>query len=163
LIGICASNSLLRKSGGDNFCPSSAFSSFADSASHNTEQPLPTLNCGLNVSATIQGQRPARYRIADNLQTDTEVTYLLTAGGHNAGIVSEPNHPDRSFQVTTRRPEDHYLDPEAYLANAPRKQGSWRPEWASWLAARSEAPIRLDPVDENPALCDAPGTYVLQD
>ncbi len=37
-----------------------------------------------------------------NLQTDTEVTYLLTTGGHNAGIVSEPGHGHRSFQVMTQ-------------------------------------------------------------
>ena len=28
-----------------------------------------------------------------HLLTDTEVTFLLTSGGHNAGIVSEPGHP----------------------------------------------------------------------
>jgi polyhydroxyalkanoate synthase len=26
------------------------------------------------------------------------VTYLLTAGGHNAGIVSEPRHHGRTFR-----------------------------------------------------------------
>ena len=34
--------------------------------------------------------------------TDTEITFLLTSGGHNAGIVSEPGHNDRSYQVTTK-------------------------------------------------------------
>src|SRR4051794_11172620 len=29
------------------------------------------------------------------LLTDTEVTFVLASGGHNAGIVSEPGHPGR--------------------------------------------------------------------
>ena len=45
---------------------------------------------------------PWRSTYKINFQTDTEVTYLLTTGGHNAGIVSEPGHARRSFQVMTR-------------------------------------------------------------
>ena len=33
-----------------------------------------------------------------HLLTDTEVTFVLTNGGHNAGVVSEPGHPGRSYQ-----------------------------------------------------------------
>src|SRR5262249_37728221 len=36
-----------------------------------------------------------------NLLADTEVTFLLTSGGHNAGIVSEPGHPGRRYPLTT--------------------------------------------------------------
>ncbi|MBY4675011.1 hypothetical protein [Marinobacterium arenosum] len=35
-----------------------------------------------------------------NLLTDTDVTFLLTSGGHNAGIISEPN-------LSGRDPEQH--------------------------------------------------------
>jgi hypothetical protein len=52
------------------------------------------------------------------LRTETEVTYLLTSGGHNAGIVSEPGHHGRSFQVMTNPADDQYLDPEPYLTVA---------------------------------------------
>ena len=38
-----------------------------------------------------------------NLLTDTEVSFLLTSGGHNVGIVSEPGHPSRHYRVATRR------------------------------------------------------------
>ena len=37
-----------------------------------------------------------------HLLTDTEVTFVLTSGGHNAGIVSEPGHRDR-LPIATRR------------------------------------------------------------
>jgi polyhydroxyalkanoate synthase subunit PhaC len=101
-----------------------------------------------------------------NLQTDAEVTYLLTTGGHNAGIVSEPGHGHRSFHVMTRAAENHYVDPDTFLAHTPRKDGSWWPEWVAWLAARSGAPA-APPVGLPPALgaplANAPGTYVLED
>jgi polyhydroxyalkanoate synthase len=101
------------------------------------------------------------------LLTDCEVTYLLTTGGHNAGIVSEPGHDGRTFQVMTKEHDDHYLDPETFLANAPRKEGSWWPEWTAWLDARSGTPVTPNAIDAPhagyPPLCDAPGTYVLQD
>ena len=109
---------------------------------------------------------PWRSTYKINFQTDTEVTYLLTTGGHNVGIVSEPGHEGHAFQVMTRNHDGHYLDPDTFLANAPRKEGSWWPEWVTWLDARSGAPAPLSAVGTPPAdyapLCDAPGTYVLQ-
>jgi len=110
---------------------------------------------------------PWRSTYKVHLQTDTEVTYLLTTGGHNAGIVSEPGHEGRSFQVMTKKPDDRYLDPETFIAEAPHKEGSWWPEWVAWLDARSGAPIAPPVVGVLPpshtSLGDAPGTYVLQE
>ena len=110
---------------------------------------------------------PWRSTYKVHLQTDTEVTYLLTTGGHNAGIVSEPGHEGRSFQVMTKKPDDRYLDPETFMAEAPRKEGSWWPEWVAWLDARSGAPVAPPGVGALPSghtsLGDAPGTYVLQE
>ena len=65
---------------------------------------------------------PWRSTYKINLLTDTDVTYLLTSGGHNAGIVSEPGHDHRGFQVMTRKADDRYVDPEAFLAQAPQKR-----------------------------------------
>ena len=99
-----------------------------------------------------------------NLQLETEVTYLLTSGGHNAGIVSEPGHPGRSFRVRTKQANQHYLDPERYVAEARRKDGSWWPEWTAWLSERSGPPGGTPPMGAPqagyPPLSDAPGAYV---
>jgi polyhydroxyalkanoate synthase len=50
------------------------------------------------------------------------------------------------------------VDPDTYIAHAGLHEGSWWPEWQSWLAGHSSKPARPPPMP--PALCDAPGTYV---
>ncbi len=101
-----------------------------------------------------------------HLLSDTEVTFLLTTGGHNAGIVSEPGRKGRSYQVLTKSKDDRYSDPDAWLTIAPRKEGSWWPEWVAWLVARSGALVAPPPMGAPaagyPPFWDAPGTYVLQ-
>ena len=107
-----------------------------------------------------RGARPTR----SICRLETEVTYLLTSGGHNAGIVSEPGHPGRSFRVRTKQANQHYLDPERYVAEARRKDGSWWPEWIAWLSERSGPPSGTPPMGAPqagyPPLSDAPGAYV---
>jgi polyhydroxyalkanoate synthase len=98
-----------------------------------------------------------------HLLTDTEITFLLTNGGHNAGIVSEPGHSGRSYQVTTKSADAHYSDPDTWAEETPMKQGSWWPEWVGWLNGHSGPPTeppRMGRKGERP-LCDAPGTYVI--
>ena len=97
----------------------------------------------------------------------TDVTFLLTSGGHNAGIVSEPGHPRRSYQVATKHAGETYVDPETWLATVPHQDGSWWPEWRAWLTKKSTervAPPRMGAPEKGYApLIDAPGSYVLQD
>jgi polyhydroxyalkanoate synthase len=109
---------------------------------------------------------PWRSTYKIHLLMDTEVTYLLTTGGHNAGIVSEIGHTGRSYQVMTRPAEGHYVDPDAWMATAPQKDGSWWPEWMAWLGRHSGAPVEAVGLDDRalatPSLGHAPGRYVLQ-
>jgi polyhydroxyalkanoate synthase len=97
---------------------------------------------------------------------DAETTFLLTDGGHNAGIVSEPGHPGRGFQVATHEHGETSLDPDRWVAQVPRQAGSWWPEWQAWIARRSGAPGALPQIGTQaeglPPLGDAPGEYVLQ-
>jgi polyhydroxyalkanoate synthase len=101
-----------------------------------------------------------------HLLTDSDVTFVLTTGGHNAGIVSEPGHPHRSFRIGARHDHQAYLDPESWAAGATRRDGSWWPAWWTWLEGLSGAPIAPPPMaapDRGyPSLAAAPGTYVRQ-
>lgn len=90
-----------------------------------------------------------------------EIRFVLTNGGHNAGIVSEPGHPNRSYHIATRSQGATYLPPEHWLEQAKRKTGSWWTDWHQWLVDRSSAKM-VPPPPLEPELPDAPGTYVLQ-
>jgi polyhydroxyalkanoate synthase len=109
---------------------------------------------------------PWRSAYKVHLLTDTDVTFALTTGGHNAGVVSEPGHPRRRYRVKTTGAHDPYLDPDSWIDMADKKEGSWWPEWTAWLAARSGDPVSPPPMGApkkgHAPLCDAPGTYVLQ-
>jgi len=100
------------------------------------------------------------------LLTDSDVTFLLTSGGHNAGIVSDPNHTARSYQVATRGHDEPYVDPETWAQQAPRTEGSWWPEWQGWLARHSGARVAPPGLGNAAAgyavLDEAPGQYVHQ-
>jgi polyhydroxyalkanoate synthase len=103
-----------------------------------------------------------------HLLTDTEITFLLTSGGHNAGIVSEPGHKGRHYLVHTSAKQDHYIDPDHWQKLAERHEGSWWPQWVEWLKARSsgetvpasERPPR--PFKSDAPFIDAPGAFVLE-
>jgi polyhydroxyalkanoate synthase len=112
------------------------------------------------VGTTRDHVAPWRSVYKVNLFTDSAVTFLLTTGGHNAGIVSEPGHEGRSYQVMARLHDEPYVDPDAWVAEAPRYEGSWWPEWQLWLARHSSAPGA--PPAMGKALGEAPGEYVLQ-
>jgi polyhydroxyalkanoate synthase len=100
-----------------------------------------------------------------HLLTDTSVTFLLTTGGHNAGIVSEPGSA-RSYRVKTKQADEQYTDPETWLEEDQARAGSWWPEWVSWLQGHSSGsttPPRMGlPPPQRSPLTAAPGTYVRQ-
>ncbi len=96
----------------------------------------------------------------------TEITFVLTSGGHNAGIVSEPGHPRRHYQMQTRPYGGPYVAPEAWAAAAPKHEGSWWTAWTDWLAARSAAPGAPPAMGAlemgYPIVGEAPGNYVME-
>ncbi|MGO9484070.1 MAG: PHA/PHB synthase family protein [Rhodomicrobium sp.] len=101
-----------------------------------------------------------------NVLADTDVTFLLTNGGHNAGIVSEPGRKDRHYRVATLKAGEPYHEPDAWFHEHQPISGSWWPEWVNWLNPGSNefsAPPPMGAPDEGyPPLCDAPGTYVFE-
>ena len=64
---------------------------------------------------------PWRSVYKTHLFTDNELTFVLTNGGHNAGIVSEPGHPRRHFHDAVRNPDDR--SPDFWLQRASRQDG----------------------------------------
>ena len=101
-----------------------------------------------------------------NYQVEADVTYLLTSGGHNAGIVAPPGEPGHSYQVKTKKVNSPYVGPDEWLTTAHRVEGSWWPEWTRWLTTHSGEP-RTPPQlgvghAEGQNLPDAPGDYVRQ-
>ncbi|AYM76260.1 poly-beta-hydroxybutyrate polymerase [Janthinobacterium sp. HH103] len=94
------------------------------------------------------------------LLTDTDVTFLLTSGGHNAGVVSPPGQPHRSYQLATHRHDAPYIDADSWQREVAHHDGSWWPAWQAWLAERPGA--QAAPPAMGPDLGDAPGSYVLQ-
>lgn len=102
-----------------------------------------------------------------SLFTDNELTFVLTNGGHNVGIVSELGRTDRHYAFATRRRGDRYVDPDTWLAHAAHAEGSWWPAFAGWLVAHSSQGRVPPPPIGAPEkglvpLCPAPGTYVHQ-
>jgi polyhydroxyalkanoate synthase len=102
----------------------------------------------------------------DNLVRSDDFSFLLTAGGHNAGIVCGPAHPKRHYRLRTRRLADPHLAPQEWLEAATRYEGSWWPEWQRWLAGHSSATTRPPSMGAAAKgycpLDDAPGQYVRQ-
>jgi polyhydroxyalkanoate synthase subunit PhaC len=112
------------------------------------------------VGTTRDHVAPWRSVYKVDLYTHVDTTFLLTSGGHNAGIVSEPGHKGRSYQLATRGRDEPHMDAEAWQAQTPRREGSWWPEWQGWLAQHSGAPSA--PPAMGNGLGGAPGEYVLQ-
>ncbi|HEU4853202.1 MAG TPA: alpha/beta fold hydrolase [Telluria sp.] len=94
------------------------------------------------------------------LLLDSELTFLLTSGGHNAGIISPPGKARRSYQVATRAHDAAFVDPGRWQEQTEPTAGSWWPEWEHWLARRSGPPVEPPEIEEG--LDDAPGDYVRQ-
>tara|TARA_R110000824_G_C15179082_1_gene673605 strand:- start:1300 stop:1860 length:561 start_codon:yes stop_codon:yes gene_type:complete len=97
-------------------------------------------------------------------QTNADVTFVLSTGGHNAGVVNPPGNAKRSHQIAAHDDLEAYLDPDSWQSQADNHEGSWWPCWRKWLATNSG--VLVDPPRMGAArkgykpLCDAPGTYV---
>jgi len=97
--------------------------------------------------------------------TESELTFVLCNGGHNAGIVNEPGHPQRHFHVSTRPKGAPCVSADEWRSAAATRDGSWWPAWHAWLVAhgtrRTVAPPSSGRTGAVP-IDDAPGQYVLE-
>lgn len=100
------------------------------------------------------------------LFTDSDLTFVLTSGGHNSGIVNPPD-PDRGHHRVSHRPAGAlYVGPDAWFAQNAPQPGSWWPAWKIWLGEKncgsSIPPTMGAPKSGLLPLVPAPGTYVHQ-
>jgi len=97
----------------------------------------------------------ACYRSTQLLGGDNR--FILSTSGHIASLVNPPGNPKSTFQVAGDTP----ADPEQWLQQAETVQGSWWPDFMTWLGERSgeEIPAPAGPGDLE-ELAEAPGTYV---
>jgi len=99
------------------------------------------------------------------LTRSADYTFLLTSGGHNAGIVSGPVHPRRRHRLLTWKNATTTLSADEWLKSAPLHEGSWWPAWERWLAERSSAQQEAARApaargSDGAVLEEAPGSYV---
>ena len=102
---------------------------------------------------------PSAYRSTQLLSGD--VRFVLSTSGHVAAMVNPPTNPKATFRLAPSNPPDH----RDWLAQAETVQGSWWPDYTTWLKDRSgdmkQRPRRLGSA-KHPPLDPAPGSYVLQ-
>jgi polyhydroxyalkanoate synthase len=110
---------------------------------------------------------PWRSVYKTQLFTDRDLTFVLTSGGHNSGIVNPPGGDPRSrYRRGHRPPGGLYEGPDRWLDRAESRTGSWWTEWGDWLSDHSTGPVpppATGAPDKGLApLGAAPGTYVFQ-
>jgi polyhydroxyalkanoate synthase len=91
---------------------------------------------------------------------DGPVRFVLGASGHIAGAINPVSKNKRSYWTG---PDRYPVDPEAWLAGATERPGSWWQDWASWLAEHRGADKSAPASPGNrrhKAIEPAPGSYV---
>lgn len=102
-----------------------------------------------------------------NLLTDSDVTFALTSGGHNVGIVSMPSKTTkRHYRISTLKENDRFIDANSWYQTTKPKEGSWWPAFEKWLAKHSSNQVSPPSMGNEEKgilpLEKAPGSYVLQ-
>ncbi|HYN60828.1 MAG TPA: alpha/beta fold hydrolase [Rubrivivax sp.] len=119
-----------------------------------------------NVGAVQDHVAPWRSVFKLHALTDAEQTFVLTAGGHNVGIVNPPGQPRSSYRLRRWQAGERLLTPDEWLQVAPVVAGSWWTAWVAWLERQGPRRIAPPPMGAPaaglPPLEAAPGRYVHQ-
>jgi poly[(R)-3-hydroxyalkanoate] polymerase subunit PhaC len=99
-----------------------------------------------------------------------EVTFVLGASGHIAGVINPPAKNKRNYWIARgaggaeAQPGARLdADPDAWIAGAEKVAGSWWPAWNAWLAPYGGPKVnaRRNPGNaEYTPIEEAPGSYV---
>lgn len=92
-----------------------------------------------------------------------ETRFILGGSGHNAGMINPPSAKKHGFWNNGVQPLP--ATEAEWLSGATKQEGSWWPEWQSWLDSRAgddriPAGGREPGSGRLPALEPAPGSYV---
>ena len=89
-----------------------------------------------------------------------DVRFVLASSGHIAGIINPPGGKGAHWTLDGEAANT----PKQWLQEAGRHEGSWWPDWAAWLTARSGRKRKPPSMgsEAHPPLQDAPGSYVLE-
>jgi len=117
------------------------------------------------VAAKADHVAPWRSVYAIHLQSDAQtLTFCLTNGGHNVGVVNPPGPRGRGYRLSTSKLGDRYIDPDTWLETTAERDGSWWPAWEEWLRGRSSGktspPATGNPEADLHPIAEAPGLYV---
>ncbi len=82
------------------------------------------------------------------------VRFLLGGSGHNAGVINPPSANKHGYWTNDAMPESA----EAWLEGVERHEGSWWPEWQSWLVR--DGVERIAARQPGDGIEPAPGSYV---
>ncbi len=90
------------------------------------------------------------------------VRFVRASSGHIAGIINPPGGKGTYWTLETSNASAG--SPAEWLQHATRHEGSWWPDWAAWLSARSgrKGPQPRIGSAKYPPVQNAPGTYVLE-
>lgn len=89
-----------------------------------------------------------------------ETTFMMAGSGHIAGVINHPNA--KKYQHWIRADREMPDRVEDWVAGAAEHPGSWWPEWATWLKARSGEMVTARDPSAGPlgVLEDSPGSFV---
>ena len=100
------------------------------------------------------------------LFTDCDLTFALTSGGHNSGIINEPAAMRGHYRISQRPSGALYIGPDDWLEQQEQKSGSWWVEWRDWLHDKSSEDVSARPPGatkrKKVKYGSAPGTYIHQ-
>jgi polyhydroxyalkanoate synthase subunit PhaC len=98
--------------------------------------------------------------------TSVDQTFVLTAGGHNVGIVNPPGRARTNHRLHHWKVGDRRLTADEWLEATEPRDGSWWSAWLAWLGQhsshRTRPPSMGAPHAGLPPLEAAPGIYVHQ-
>jgi len=89
------------------------------------------------------------------------IKFVLANSGHIQSLINPPGNPKSKYYMADKLPESA----DEWMTRAEEHEGSWWPEWSTWLTQRSgdekKAPTKLGH-KAYPPLLAAPGSYVFE-